>query len=155
MKRYLLFTLLFLFTQQQFTRKLYDVLNIIQEMYINNSTIYKDHLGEKCLNKEFDDGYAQFIYGIKKKSSNEMSLAVITMFTEIITNCNTTNLAFVGKETFNKIKGIDLWFLVDFIPKLLEDYLNIYFDYYHNPYSNHTDLAKLIAKILIELPKKK
>ena len=52
-------------------------------------------------------------------------------------------------ETFNKIKGIDLWFLVDFIPKLLEDYLNIYFDYYHNPYSNHTDLAKLIAKILI------
>ena len=37
MKRYLLFTLLFIFTSNHFTKKLHDVLNVIENVvYYNN-----------------------------------------------------------------------------------------------------------------------
>lgn len=153
MKRYLLFTLLFLFTQQQFTRKLYDVLNIIQEMYINNSTIYKDHLGEKCLNSEFDNAYNQFIDGIRIKNSNQMSLAIITMFTELTSNCQLANTTKIIKKVGDKVSEMGELGIMGFLMVKGIGFIQDYIDYYHDPNQTHLQFAELIANVINDLIK--
>ena len=141
MKRYLLFTLLFIFTSNHFTKKLHDVLNVIENVVYYNNTNDTDHIGEKCLDQDFDNAYEQFINGIKKKSSNEMSLALITMFTELSSNCNL-------KNTLNLIKKIG-----ESPAKLLSPFmLNFenFIEYYHDPNQTHIKLGEIIGNLLKE-----
>ena len=154
MKRYLLFLLLFVFTFQQFTKKLHQVLNVIEEIVLNNSSKkYKEHLGEKCLNTEFDNAYNQFIDGIRIKNSNQMSLAIITMFTELTSNCQLANTTKILKMLGDKFSKMDLNDVYVFLLFKGYFYLNGYIDYYHDPNQTHLKLAELIGNLINDLIK--
>ena len=142
MKRYLLFTLLFIFTSNHFTKKLHDVLNVIENVVYYNNKNNTDHIGEKCLDQDFDNAYEQFIYGIKKKSSNYMSLALITMFTELSSNCNL-------KNTLNLIQKMEQSFLR--LLSLLMENFEYFIEYYHDPNQTHINLGEIIGNMLKSL----
>lgn len=148
MKRYLLFTLLFLFASSHFTKKLHDVLNVIENVVFYNNKNDTDHLGEKCLNQDFDNAYEQFIDGIKKKSSNEMSLALITMFTELSSNCNMTGVVTVMKDKI--IKNLETSYLL-LLGVFLTNF-DAFADYYHDPNQTHIKLGEIIGNMLKNLP---
>jgi hypothetical protein len=151
MKRYLLFLLLFVFTFQQFTKKLHEVLNVIEEMVLNNSSKeYKDHLGEKCLNSEFDNAYNQFIDGIRIKNSNQMSLAIITMFTELTSNCQLANTTIIIKQVGKKVSELGKDILGFLMVKGLV-FIQDYIDYYHDPNQTHLQFAELIGNMIKDL----
>ncbi len=148
MKRYLLFILLFLFASNHFTKKLHDVLNVIENVVYYNNTNDTDHLGEKCLDQDFDIAYEQFIYGIKKKSSNEMSLSLITMFTELSSNCNLKNIANIMQTTIKKYEKMSLLeIFFNIFPKCMKSFEN-FVDYYHDPNQTHFKLGEIIGNLL-------
>ena len=154
MKRYLLFLLLFVFTFQQFTKKLHEVLNVIEEMVLNNSSKeYKDHLGEKCLNTEFDNAYNQFIDGIRIKNSNQMSLAIITMFTELTSNCQLANTTKIIKKVGDKVSEMGELGIMGFLMVKGIIFIQDYIDYYHDPNQTHLQFAELIANVINDLIK--
>ena len=147
MKRYLLFTLLFIFTSNHFTKKLHDVLNVIENVVYYNNKNNTDHIGEKCLDQDFDNAYEQFIYGIKKKSSNEMSLALITMFTELSSNCNMKNILNITQIIIKKMENE--YKAIAFLLNCFQSFPH-FVEYYHDPNQTHIKLGEIIGNLLKE-----
>lgn len=153
MKRYLILILLLILSNTQINRNIRDIINAIDFMILNNSDSIKDkdlkdYLGENCLNDEFMKSVDQFIYGIKMKNPNEMSLAIISMFTEITSNCDSNHTFTAGKIIFQNLKIENLY-----DETIFESCSDKFFDLYTSPYSNANNTGEFIGFILYNLIK--
>ena len=155
MKRYLILTFLLILSNTQINQNIKDVINVIDNMILRNWTSIKDkelfdYLGETCLNDEFMKSIDQFIYGIQIKNPNEMSLAIISMFTDITSSCDTSSTFEAGKKIFKNLSQVD--FLAIAMERLRK-YSYKFVDLYTNPYSNANDTGEFIGFILYDLIK--
>ena len=155
MKRYLILTFLLILSNSQINKKIKDAINVIDNMILENWTSIKDKeledcLGESCLNDEFMKAIDQFIYGIKVKNPNEMSLAIISMFTEITSSCETNRTFVTGKKVFENLSKVDF---LSLILERLRLYSYKFVDLYTNPYSTANDTGEFIGFILYDLIK--
>ena len=155
MKRYLILTFLLILSNTQINKNIKDVINVIDNMILQNWTSIKDkelydYLGESCLNDEFMKSIDQFIYGIQIKNPNEMSLAIISMFTDITSSCDTSSTFEAGKKLFNNLNQVDF---LTIAMKRLRIYTYKFVDLYTNPYSNANDTGEFIGFILYDLIK--
>ena len=71
-----------------------------------------------------------------------MSLALITMFTELSSNCNL-------KNTLNLIQKMEQSFLR--LLSLLMENFEYFIEYYHDPNQTHINLGEIIGNMLKSL----